>query len=70
MMWKIFLHEKGYVGKFNVILVGAASGPQKSEFLYGKTLYLGTSCLGGTVLCKLVCPEPLGPKSCQPLQFS
>jgi hypothetical protein len=38
-----------YAGKFNIIIMGVFVGLQKSDFLVGKTLYLGTSYAGNSV---------------------
>jgi hypothetical protein len=39
------------VGEFNIILMGVLTGLQKSNFLYGKYLYLGNTIALYAIAC-------------------
>jgi hypothetical protein len=47
---KLNKREASYPGKINVRIMDFISGLEKSEFLQGKTSYVGTSYPGSTVV--------------------
>jgi hypothetical protein len=49
---KLNKREASYLGKINVCIMDFISGLKKSDFLEGKTSYVGTSYPGSTVFCK------------------